>query len=331
MAAIDQVVDESQLQHQRYLDLFGPSPAGGEGFRQLSDSARQLAEQVNDIRDEVQALRFSTEVVGQYEHATASDDRPVTTTAHITQIAAHSTDSSAEVIRQGLSTILANSNSEINQVSAVPDRDSPEGQTAILNILAEHQARSVQTVTSSAAAQQANGAQAAAAAGGEFGGVAALGGAATTAMEAMLPAVESALLAAPKAATALLPALAGLASAPAGALTSAHQPESPHAGAPQHSDPPAPTSQPGSGAAPSSPQSGSGVLPSSPHPPQAPVGPGAPTPPPSAPPHKNDDSDTTTQVQLAGFGSGQHAPESPPLPDPPHGDDPAIGATPKRA
>lgn len=321
MAAIDQVINDSQQQHQRYLDLYGVNPASGEGLRDLADSANQLIEEITDARNDVQALRFSTEVEGRYGQATASDHQPVARTARVAQIAAHTADTSAQINREGLDAILANSNAELNQISVVPDRDSPEGQAAILNIIAEHQAQSAQTVTSSAVAQQAAGAQAAASGGAPGGG----GGAAAAAMGAMLPAVEAALGAAPQLAMMMIPAAAGMATAPLGALSAVHAPP----GGDHHPAPPPqqgsaspPSTQPGNGASPHSPQGSAGAgAQTSPHPPQAPLGPGAPTQAPT-PAHTDDHPADKQHVQLAGFGSGQHPPEAPAPPDPPHGHDP---------
>ena len=42
MAAIQQLIDDSQQQHQRYYRLYGAHPASGDGFRELADSTRRL-------------------------------------------------------------------------------------------------------------------------------------------------------------------------------------------------------------------------------------------------------------------------------------------------
>jgi len=326
LAAIDQVIDDSQQQHQRYLDLYGVNPANGQGFRDLVDSANQLVEQITDTREDVQALRFSTEVEGRYGQATASDHQPVAATAHVAQIAAHTTDTSAQINREGLAAILANASAELNQISVVPDRDSPEGQAAILNIIAEHQAQSAQTVTSSAAAQQAAAAQAAAS-GGPPGGGAAAGGAAAAAMGAMLPAAEAALGAVPQLAMTMIPA-AGMATAPLGALSAVHAPPDgdhhpAHPAPPQQDSPSSPSTQSANGGSPHPHQGAAGPgAQTSPLPSQAPLGPVAPTPPPPPAPPSQDHPDDQQHVQLAGFGTGQHPPEAPPPPDPPHGHDP---------
>jgi len=64
MSAIDALVQESQEQHRRYYELFGHSPASGDGLRDLGVQSKACAEQARDIRQEVLASNFSTEVLG---------------------------------------------------------------------------------------------------------------------------------------------------------------------------------------------------------------------------------------------------------------------------
>ncbi|WP_293003256.1 hypothetical protein [Mycobacterium sp.] len=155
MSAIDQLIDESQQQHQRYYDLYGSSPASGDGFRDIVGSARQLAGHIRDTRSDVQALQFSTAVETPYAAATAHDHRPITATAHTAQVCADVADTSAAINRRGARDISSNSRAEARKIDAVPDPDSPEGQAAILSIIAHHQTQSAHTVADSGAAQQA--------------------------------------------------------------------------------------------------------------------------------------------------------------------------------
>lgn len=349
MPAIQKLINDSQQQHQRYFELYGAQPANGDGFRELADSTRQLVEQIIDTRGDVQALKFSTAVEGLFDAATADDHRPVITSLHVSQAAATATDTSAQVNRDGALAVLESWQGEINKIQAIPDPDSPEGQAAILNIIADHQTRSAGTVADSAAAQRAAGAQAAASADATGGGA---GGSSTAALGAMLPALASALAAAPQALTTLLPAFAAAAAAaPAAALAAARQPAAAHQTAPLASNgPPAHSSGAGRPAAGSSAAAGAGaggVLPSNPPPPATgqterpgavtlvsatqqgrnPMGPAAPImqPPliaqtPTSP--AGGPTASKAKVQLAGFGTEEHPPLTPPPPDPPHGHDP---------
>lgn len=165
MSAIDQLVADSQMQHQRYLDLFGSSPATGEAFDDLSAHARQLSHDVVDARGQVVALQFSTAVEASYGSATAEDHQPLNVAAQATKAAAQAADTSAQINRRGVADISGNAREELAQIEAVPDPDSPEGQAAILAIISQRQAKSSQTVTDSAAAEQAAGQQAASAGG----------------------------------------------------------------------------------------------------------------------------------------------------------------------
>lgn len=165
MSAIDQLVADSQMQHQRYLDLFGSSPATGEAFDDLSAHARQLSHDVVDARGQVVALQFSTAVEASYGSATAEDHQPLNVAAQATKAAAQAADTSAQINRRGVADISGNAREELAQIGAVPDPDSPEGQAAILAIIGQRQAKSSQTVTDSAAAEQAAGQQAASAGG----------------------------------------------------------------------------------------------------------------------------------------------------------------------
>jgi hypothetical protein len=162
VSAIDQLVADSQMQHQRYLELYGPDPANGGALEELSTRARQLSHDVVDARGHVVALQFSTAVTAPFASATAGDHQPLTATAQAALAAAKAADTSAQVNRRGAADIAGNAREEASQIEAVPDADSPEGQAAILAIISQHQSNAAQTVTASTAAEQAAGQQAAA-------------------------------------------------------------------------------------------------------------------------------------------------------------------------
>ena len=149
------------MQHQRYLELYGASPATGEAFEDLSTHARQLSHDVVDARGQVVALQFSAAVEASYGSATAQDHQPLNAAAEATRAAARAADTSAEINRRGVADISGNAREELAQIEAVPDPDSPEGQAAILAIIGQHQAKASQTVTDSATAELAAGQQAA--------------------------------------------------------------------------------------------------------------------------------------------------------------------------
>jgi len=73
---IEQLVIASQEQHRRYYELFGTNPVRGDGLRELAAYSRQVGQQARDIRDDVLALDFSTEVSGPFAESTSSDHKP---------------------------------------------------------------------------------------------------------------------------------------------------------------------------------------------------------------------------------------------------------------
>lgn len=64
MSPIELLVQQSQEQHARYHALFGLSPVGGDGLRDLARRARQISEQERQVRQGVINLNFSTRVTG---------------------------------------------------------------------------------------------------------------------------------------------------------------------------------------------------------------------------------------------------------------------------
>jgi hypothetical protein len=61
---IEALIEQSQDQHRRYLELFGTNPVRGEGLREVRDQCRAVAEQARDLRQQVIDLNFSTAVTG---------------------------------------------------------------------------------------------------------------------------------------------------------------------------------------------------------------------------------------------------------------------------
>lgn len=61
---IEALIQQSQDQHQRYLELFGTNPVRGDGLREVADQCRAVAEQARDLRQQVIDLHFSTAVTG---------------------------------------------------------------------------------------------------------------------------------------------------------------------------------------------------------------------------------------------------------------------------
>jgi len=76
MSPIEVLAMESQEQHRRYYELYGTNPVLGDGLRELATYSRQLGRQAADIRDEVVALDFSTQVIGPFAAATRFDPHP---------------------------------------------------------------------------------------------------------------------------------------------------------------------------------------------------------------------------------------------------------------
>jgi hypothetical protein len=164
MSAIEQLVNASQQQHQRYFELYGTDPAGGEGLRAQSTSIRGLAHTLADTRQEVIASNFSTEVIPRFAEATQADLARLNHTATVIDAAARTADESSRLNIEGARTVAGHAQSELARASSVPDPDSPAGQATILAIVTHYQTRSVETVETSARAQQAVGQQAVAAA-----------------------------------------------------------------------------------------------------------------------------------------------------------------------
>jgi len=164
VAALDELEMASQQQHQRYYELFGQSPAGGEGFQDLSSSARGVSQQAQDIRNRVIGLNFSTTVMHQYVGATLDDHLPLEDTATTTAAAAKAADASAQVNLRGAEAVAANSRAEAAAIAAIPDPDSPAGLAQGLGVVQTYQSKSATAVQQSAAEEQAIGQQAASAA-----------------------------------------------------------------------------------------------------------------------------------------------------------------------
>ena len=161
MAAVDELEEQSQQQHQRFLELFGAGPATGEGFTGVSNLGRQMSQQVQDARCRVVNSNFSTTVIPALAVATAGDHDPFSHHAATASTAARVADASAEINTRGAADIAANSRNEAAQFNAIPDPDSPEGMVAALNTISASQAKSLATVQHSAAAEHALGQQAA--------------------------------------------------------------------------------------------------------------------------------------------------------------------------
>ena len=161
MATVDELEDESQQQHERFLQLFGSNPATGAGFTDVSHMGRQIGHQTQQARADVIGSQFSTTVIPSLGHATASDHQPFNSHARTAATAAEVSDASAQVNTRGAQAIMANSRSEAAQIAAIPDPDSPEGMMAALNAISNHQAKSLDTVQQSAAEEQRLGKRAA--------------------------------------------------------------------------------------------------------------------------------------------------------------------------
>ncbi|WP_197499676.1 hypothetical protein [Mycobacterium sp. 1245852.3] len=158
---IEQLIVESQEQYRRYYELYGARPVTGTGFLELARVARSLSQNVQDAREGIRALRFSSAVIDTYSAATAADHQPLEAAARAGHVAAHAADGSAEINVTGAADILGIAREETAQIAAVPDPDSAEGQTAIVAIISKHQSKAAQTLAESAAKQQALGQQAA--------------------------------------------------------------------------------------------------------------------------------------------------------------------------
>ena len=161
MAAVDDLEEQSQQQHQRFYDLFGAEPATGQGFTDVSDLGRQVGQQVQEARSEVIRSNFSTSVIPTLARATTTDHVPFTDHARTAATAAEVSDASAQVNIRGAAAVLANSRNESAQFAAIPDRNSPEGIMQALNTINRHQSQSLDTVRESAAEEQKLGHKAA--------------------------------------------------------------------------------------------------------------------------------------------------------------------------
>jgi hypothetical protein len=166
MSAVDQLAQASQAQYQRYCELFGAHPIDGQGMRELATHLHGVTQHVNDTRNQVMRLRFSTTVLPSYAAATREDPTPFEHAAHFASTTATVTDDSARVNLDGARSIAATAQAEASQIAAVPDPDSPEGHAQIVAIITRHQHHAAAIVADSAAAEQSLGERAAAAAQG---------------------------------------------------------------------------------------------------------------------------------------------------------------------
>ena len=64
MSPIELLAMQSQEQHRSYHELFGLSPIGGDGLRDIANRARELGRREREVRQGVINLRFSTKVIG---------------------------------------------------------------------------------------------------------------------------------------------------------------------------------------------------------------------------------------------------------------------------
>lgn len=64
MTPIELLAQQSQEQHARYHALFGLSPVGGEGLRDLARRAREVGLRERQVCQGVINLNFSTRVTG---------------------------------------------------------------------------------------------------------------------------------------------------------------------------------------------------------------------------------------------------------------------------
>lgn len=64
MSPIEAVAMESQEQHRRYHELYGQNPVRGDGLRDIANLSRAVAAEVRELRQDVIALDFSTQVLG---------------------------------------------------------------------------------------------------------------------------------------------------------------------------------------------------------------------------------------------------------------------------
>lgn len=64
MSPIEALAMESQEQHRRYHELYGQNPVGGDGLREIANLSRAVAAEVRELRQDVIALDFSTQVLG---------------------------------------------------------------------------------------------------------------------------------------------------------------------------------------------------------------------------------------------------------------------------
>jgi hypothetical protein len=92
------MVIESGAQPRRKYERYGPSPARGDGFREVSARAEKVSQQTRDVRDDTIRRHFSTQVVGPDASANSADHRPVHGTADTTSLAA--TDSFYNIERR---------------------------------------------------------------------------------------------------------------------------------------------------------------------------------------------------------------------------------------
>jgi hypothetical protein len=161
VAAVDDVEEQSQQQHQRFYNLFGANPATGEGFTDVGNLGRQVGDQSQQARSGVVGSNFSASVVPALAGATTTDHVPFTDYARTAATASEVSDASARVNIRGAADVLANSRNESAQFAAIPDRNSPEGMLAALNTISNNQAKSLDTVQQSATTEQQLGQRAA--------------------------------------------------------------------------------------------------------------------------------------------------------------------------
>lgn len=161
MSPIDQLVLDSQKQHQAYYELFGTNPVRGDGLRELGNYTRGVGQQERTVRDGAIALNFSNAVSGPYIQATGWDNLPLDGAAGGADVAADAVDTSADVNVNGANDVSSNAAAEASEIAAVPDPESPAGQAAIVAIIEKYHGKSTATVEGSSATEQAAGTQAA--------------------------------------------------------------------------------------------------------------------------------------------------------------------------
>jgi hypothetical protein len=161
VAAVDDVEEQSQQQHQRFRDLFGANPAGGTGFTDVSNLGRQAGQQAQEARSGVIGSNFSSAVIPNMAAATTTDHEPFDSHARMAATAAQVSDASAKVNIRGAENVAANARNESAQFAAIPNRNSPEGMLQALNTINRYQTQSLDTVTQSATEEQRLGQRAA--------------------------------------------------------------------------------------------------------------------------------------------------------------------------